>query len=78
MFLKIRITFSILAAICATAAIFVFIFADWVWGTVVIALALIFSGLMYVCRSKQLEEEQKKPPEKREGDFITGKADKDD
>ena len=76
MYLKLRIIFSVLAAICAAAAIFVFVFAGWVWGTVVVALCLIFAALMFICRNKQIAEEQKENPPESKGDFITGKVDK--
>ena len=73
MFLKLRIIFSVLASICAATAIFVFVFAGWVWGIAVVALGLIFAALMFICRNMQIAEEQKNSPENLTGDYITGK-----
>ena len=75
MYLKLRIIFCILAVIGAASTIFVFIFAPWFWGVGVLAATLIFAALMFICRNKQVSEEQKDEP--REGDFITGRKPKD-
>lgn len=72
MFKNLRIIFCILAVAGAAATIFVFVFAGWIWGTVVLAATLIFAALMFICKNKQMSEEEPKEQIK-EGDFITGR-----
>ncbi len=78
MFKNLRIIFCILAVAGAAATIFVFVFAGWIWGTVVLAATFIFAALMFICKNKQISEEEPQEDVK-EGDFITGrrKADGD-
>ena len=53
MFVKLRIVFTILAAICVAAIIPVGMLFDFVPAIGVAVLALLFFGLMLLCKSKQ-------------------------
>ena len=74
MYKILRILFCILTVILAAAAIFVFVYAGWVWGAMVIALAFVFGALMVTFKQLQEKEERKKNPPPPQGDFIFGKV----
>lgn len=74
MYKILRILFCILTVILAAAAVFVFIYAGWVWGAMVIALAFVFGALMVTFKQLQEKEERKKNPPPHQGDFIFGKV----
>lgn len=78
MYKILRIIFCILAVALAAAAIFVFVYADWVWGALVVMLALVFGALMVTFKQLQEKEERRKNPPPPEGDFITGKIKPED
>lgn len=75
MYKILRITFSILAAIVAAGAIFVFVYAPrWEWGLLAVGVCAAFAGLMFLFKQLQEKEEDKKNPPPPKGDFITGKV----
>lgn len=78
MYKILRIIFCILAVALAAAAIFVFVYADWVWGALVVMLAFVFGALMVTFKQLQEKEERRKNPPPPEGDFITGKIKPED
>lgn len=71
-----RIVFCLLSVACAAVTVFIFIFFE-LWGLVPLAGALIFAGLMLICKNAQEREELKANPPAPEGDFITGKVKKE-
>lgn len=77
MYRNLRILFCILAVAMAAAAVFVFIYAGWLWGGLVVLLAFVFGALMVTFKQLQEKEELKKNPPPPQGDFITGKVNKD-
>lgn len=78
MYKILRIVFCVLTAAIAAAAIFIFIYLGWVWGAMSLVLAFVFGALMVTFKQLQEKEERKNNPPPPEGDFITGKVDKDD
>lgn len=77
MYKILRITFCILAVALAAAAIFVFVYAGWLWGGLTVLLAFVFGALMVTFKQLQEREERKKNPPPPKGDFITGKQSED-
>ena len=78
MYKILRIIFCILAVVLAAAAIFVFVYADSVWGALVVMMAFVFGALMVMVKQLQEKEERRKTPPPPEGDFITGKIKPED
>lgn len=78
MYKILRILFCILTVALAAVAVFVFIYAGWVWGGMVILLAFVFGALMVTFKQLQEKEERKKNPPPPEGDFITGRVKKEE
>ncbi len=74
MFLKLRITFTILSALCLAVVIPAAVWGGWVWFTLLAAGALFFFALMLVCKQSQEREEEKKTPKQEEPDFISAKS----
>ena len=74
MFKTLRIICCIIAALIVAASVFIFVYANMVWGFVSILVAAVFFGLMIFFKSKQEAEELKKNPPPPVGDFITGKV----
>ena len=74
MFKTLRIVFCIAAAICAAAAVFVFIYAGVAWGFICVFGAVVFFLLTLLFKRKQEEKEIKDNPPPPEGDFITGRV----
>ncbi|MBE7088963.1 MAG: hypothetical protein E7370_05580 [Clostridiales bacterium] len=77
MYKNLRIICSVISAVIVAAAIFVFIYAGWLWGIVSVIAALAFFGLTVLFKNLQEQEENKTNPSAH-GDFITGKVKKDD
>ena len=78
MFKTLRIVFCVLACMCAAATIFIFAYFSF-WGFLPLGGACVFAALMFW--SKTLQEKQENeinPPAHTQGDFITGKINKDD
>ena len=73
MYKILRILFCILTVALAAAAVFVFIYAGWIWGCLVIVCAFVFGALMVTFKQLQEKEEKKKNPPPPQGDFIFGK-----
>ena len=67
MYKILRIVFCVLAVAIAAVAIFIFIYLGWVWGFVALSVAFVSGALMV-----------KNNPPPPEGDFITGRVDRDD
>ena len=74
MYKALRIIFCILTVALAAAAVFVFIYAGWLWGGLVILFAFVFGALMVTFKQLQEKEERKKNPPPPQGDFIFGKV----
>ncbi len=77
MYKILRILFCILTVILAAVMIFVFIYAGWKWGVLLLAAAFVCGALMVTFKQLQEKEERKKNPPPAQGDFITGKVDED-
>ena len=65
-----RIIFCILAVALAAAAIFVFVYAGWVWGIATVLAAAVFGSLMVLCKQLQEKKERKENPPPPVGDSI--------
>ena len=76
MFKILRIIFCLLAVACAAITVFIFIYFQ-MWGLIPLVAACIFAVLMFICKNMQEREETKNNPPPAQGDFITGKPDKD-
>lgn len=74
---NLRIASCIAAAICAAAAVFVFIYAGIGWGFICVAAAVVFFMLTLLFKRKQEEKELKDNPPPPVGDFITGRVPSD-
>lgn len=74
MYKKLRIAFCILTVTLVAAAIFVFIYAGWLWGLLTVILALVFGALMVTFKGLQEKQERMDNPPPPVGDFITGKV----
>ena len=59
MFLRLRILFTILSAICIAAFFPVGIFFDWAYAAPCALLALLFFGIMLICKQNQIAQEEK-------------------
>ena len=68
-----RVTFCVLAVLCAAVTIF-FLAYFGVWGLIPLGGAVLFGGLMYFFKLREDEEERRKNPPPPEGDFITGRV----
>ena len=75
MYKTLRILFCVLAVICATVTVFIFVYFG-IWGIAPLCGAGIFAILMVMCKRAQESEELKKNPPPPAGDFITGKVEK--
>jgi len=73
MYKILRIVFCVLAVACTAVTVFIFAFFG-IWGLIPLGGAVIFAGLMFVCKNAQTREEIKTNPLPPEGDFITGKV----
>ncbi|MDE5722333.1 MAG: hypothetical protein K2I30_06335 [Clostridia bacterium] len=77
MYKKLRIVFCIIAVAFAAAAIFVFIYAGWLWGLATVMLAAVCGGLMATFKMLQKKKERLANPPPPVGDFIYGKVKKE-
>lgn len=77
MYKILRIIFCALTVAIAAAAIFIFVYLGWLWGCLSILFAFVSGALMVTFKQLQEKQELKKNPPPPEGDFITGKVDKD-
>lgn len=73
MYKALRISFCILAVICATVCVFIFVFFN-LWGLLPLGAGCVFAALMFLFKRLQENEELKKNPPPPSGDFITGKV----
>lgn len=78
MYKILRIVFCALTVAIAAAAIFIFAYLDWLWGCLALLFAFVFGALMVTFKQLQEKQELKSNPPPPEGDFITGKVDKED
>ena len=69
-----RIASCIIAALCAAAAVFVFVFLGMAWGFICVAGAIVFFLLTLTFKRLQERQELKDNPPPPEGDFITGRV----
>ena len=69
-----RIASSIIAALCAAAAVFVFVFLGMAWGFICVAGAIVFFLLTRTFKRLQERQELKDNPPPPEGDVITGRV----
>lgn len=69
-----RIASSIIAALCAAAAVFVFVFLGMAWGFICVAGAIVLFLLTLTFKRLQERQELKDNPPPPEGDFITGRV----
>lgn len=70
---KLRIIFCVLAVACAAVTIFILTYFG-LFGLIPLGGALVFAGLMYLCKHKQEQAEIKANPPEPKGDYITGKV----
>ncbi len=78
MYKNLRIIFCIIAAALAAVAIFVFVFAGWIWGLMCVLVAAVCAALMVTFKRLQEKQELKDNPPPPKGDFITGPVKKPD
>ena len=78
MYKTLRIIFCILAVLIAAAAIFIFVYLGWQCGLVAVLRVAFCEALMVTFKILQEKQERKKNPPPPQGDFITGKVDKND
>lgn len=76
MYKILRIIFCILAATGAAVTLFIFLFFG-LWGFLPLGATIIFAALMFVCKNAQTSEELKANPPPPQGDFITGKVNRE-
>ncbi len=76
MYKILRIIFCVAAVALAAAAIFVFIYAGWLWGLATVMLAAVCGGLMATFKMLQEKKERLANPPPPVGDFIYGKVNK--
>lgn len=62
-----------IAALCAAACIFIFVYLGWAWGLICVGACLAFFALTLTFKSLQEREERKKNPPEPKGDYITGR-----
>ncbi|MBQ8295300.1 MAG: hypothetical protein IJX87_02565 [Clostridia bacterium] len=63
MFLRLRILFTILSAICLAVLFPVGTFFGWGWAGMCGLLAALFFGVMLLCKQSQLAQESKQAKE---------------
>lgn len=68
MYLKFRIIFTILSVLCVAALLPVGAFLGFGWAGLCAVLALLFFGLMMLCKQNQAIEERKKQREEEKND----------
>ena len=69
MWMKYRILFTILSAICVACVIPLGAFLGWTWAGVAALLAFTFYGLMLLCKGRQPQaEEQQENDENKSKD----------
>lgn len=78
MYKILRMIFCILTCALVAAAIFVFVYAGWLWGLFIVLLAVICGCLMLLFRTLQIRKDYIDNPPPPKGDFITGRVPKDD
>ncbi len=76
MFLKLRVFFTILCALCLAAIIPVAVWGGWFWLAVVGGAALFFFAAMLLCKQSQERAEEKTKEKENEPDFIDKKIKK--
>ncbi len=76
MYLKLRIIFTILAALCLVAIIPAGFLGGFPWFGVFAGGALLFFALMLLCKQSQLKQEHKDDPP--EADFLNPTTAKDE
>ena len=74
MFKILRIAFCILTVAIAAVAIFIFVYAGWLWGLFAVLTAGVSGALMVTFKMLQEKKERKQAPPAPQGDFITGKV----
>ena len=77
-FKVLRIVFCALTVALAAAMIFVFIYAGWIWGFLILAVAFVCGALMVTFKNLQEKHEKINNPPPPQGDFIFGKVEKQD
>ena len=74
MYLKLRIVFTVLAALCLAVALPIGTFFGLGWAGLCGFSALLFFGLMLLCKQSQEFQAQKQQP--KTPDFFSAKTDK--
>ncbi|MBQ8323070.1 MAG: hypothetical protein IJX91_03805 [Clostridia bacterium] len=69
MYLKLRVLFTILSAICVAAVVPMGAFFDWIWAALCAIAAFLFYVLMRICKVNQ-EMRESQPTH---GDFLAPK-----
>lgn len=77
MYRVLRIIFCVAAALISAAAVFVFVFAGWVWGLCAVLGAAVCAALMATFKKLQEKKEAAENPPPPQGDYITGRIDKE-
>ncbi len=67
MFLKLRILFTVLSALCLAVIVPAFVWGGFPWLAIVGSCALLFFALMLLCKQSQEKREEEKKPE---ADFL--------
>ncbi len=73
MFLKLRVIFTVLCALCLAAILPVAVWGGWFWVGTVGGAALLFFALMLLFKQSQERQEAKKNPQEEPADFLSPK-----
>lgn len=76
MYRILQIVCCIFAVACAAVTIFIFAYFN-LWGLMPLGGVAVFGALMVTFKQLDAKKQLKKNPPKPEGDFITGKADRE-
>ncbi len=77
MFLKLRIFFTVLSALCLVAILPAAVWGGPFWFAVCGCAALLFFGLMLLCKQSQEKQEREKNPPEPQADYLHPKNERD-
>lgn len=78
MYLKLRIAFTILSAVCVAALLPVGAFLGLGWAGACGLIALVSFGVVLLCKQNQELDERKKEREQNNADFLRQDSEKKD
>ncbi len=77
MFLKLRIIFTVLAALCLAVIIPAAVWGGFLWFGICGGAALLFFALMLLCKQSQ-EHAERETTQSNQADFLSETTDKDE